>query len=141
MPGRYYLSALAQDAQGRWKPALLLSPEYAAEAALGTADSNIVMPGFTDGQPDAPFCLMIVQAKNHQALNSVPSVYLMPEFPLDAKVSAMHGPTRTQLRNRLQQVGINTSQFDGTDGYRDVLTLIAVNRLGNTGFNADAFTV
>lgn len=139
MAKRYYLSPLAQDSVGRWKPSLLLSAEWAAEAE--GKEANIVTSGFTAGQPDVSWCLLVVNAINHASLGAVSGVFLMPDITLDARLSTLSTTVRNNLLNRLTQLGVDVSGITTTTIFRTVLGRVAANRLNNTGFNADSFTV
>lgn len=64
---------------------------------------------------------------------------VLPDFPLDAKVGAMHSVTKTKMRNSLTKHGIPTSIADNADGFRDVVR--GIGKIVNPNFVEDAFDV
>jgi hypothetical protein len=64
---------------------------------------------------------------------------MLPDYPLDAKVNAMHQPTKVAMRNRLSARGVATEVMDNADGFRDIIEYIARVKLNNAGFSADNF--
>lgn len=137
MSSRYYLAPLAQNSKGQWRPSLLDSAAWASEVS---PEIDVMTSGFTDGQPHIPWCFCAVDAQNHQALSEVVGIDLLPDYPLDGRMSAMPQATRASLDASLEARSVDTSGVTGGDAYRDLLGAIATH-LGNTGFDADAFTV
>lgn len=63
----------------------------------------------------------------------------MPDFPLDAKLTAMQTNTRNQMIGRLAARGIDTSFVGSSDGFRDVIRSLGL--LHNQNFREDSFGV
>lgn len=78
-----------------------------------------------DGQPTTNWALAIIDAEDHTLADRDPDCILLPMFALDAKVSAMHTPTKNRMLTRLTAFGVDTGAFAGADGFRDI-----VNKLG-----------
>jgi hypothetical protein len=145
MAKRFYLCPLVQNSKGAWVPSIKDAPEFVEQ---GTPDGQggfvaphlqVITSGFTGGNPDVPWCLVVTNVRNHQSIGALAGVELFPDYPLDAKVQAMHGPTRAALREALDSRGVNVTKFDAADGFRDVIHEIARARLDNAGFDADNF--
>jgi hypothetical protein len=120
-----------RDDRNRRVPSIKLEPEFANDE---NASLNVVM-GDTDD-----YCLCVVNVKNHVALAAKRDVDLLPEFPLDSKVGAMHQATKLALRARLVARGLPGSVTDNADGFRDILNHVARTALANPGFDADNFS-
>jgi hypothetical protein len=73
------------------------------------------------GKPKGTKCLVRLATNNVARLVGATGVDLLPDFALDAKVSAMHTPTRVLMRAMLQRRGLNPGWLDNADGFRDVV--------------------
>lgn len=98
-----------------------------------------VIPVGPDGRPARPWCLALAAAASHGPLLADRRLDALPDFPLDGKVSSMHGPTRTAMALALQRRGIDTAFLQGTDGYREVVRTLG--RLLDPAFDENAFDV
>lgn len=131
---RYYTADLVKDARGRWIPAIK------DDVALQEGSLTVVTSDFdANGQPLVPWCLCVVEARDHATLGKKAKVDLLPDFALDSKVGSMHGPTKLAMRAALVARGLPGSLTDNADGYRDIIEGIARSKLNNAGFDADAF--
>jgi hypothetical protein len=135
MTQRFYISPLAQDSRNRWRPALLDSAAWVAEA--DGQINRIMTSGFTDGQPDISWSCCFIEAQNHAALGAVEGVYLMPDYSLDGRLSGMEAGAKVEMRTRLTALGVDMALIDNSNSYRDVLAQIA-GTLGNSEFEANS---
>ena len=67
---------------------------------------------------------------------NLPGVDRLPEFPLDAKVNAMHGPTKQAMESVFSRRGI-AKTYNDSDGFRSVIR--SLGREFDPNFNEDEF--
>lgn len=94
----------------------------------------------TPAVPVASWCLVVaelVDGAKWSLLDDNDDVDLLPEYPLDAAVSAMHLPTRNGMAAAMQARGIDTSFIGAADGFRDVINHLG--RIHEPAFDADSF--
>jgi hypothetical protein len=80
-----------------------------------------VIPSGADGKPLYSWALVIVAEKDHGKLLADNTIQALPDFPFDAKVSAMQTATKNMMTAKLKNRGIATDFIISTDGYRDVI--------------------
>lgn len=132
MPKRFYVDKLIEDPT---RPGRLI-PSLAAGWVREEGDSyNLI----ADEQVVGADCFLIVSTKNHRAFEGKPDAIMLPDYPLDAKVNAMHQATKVAMRGRLVNRGIPADVMDNADGFRDVVEYICRVKLNNPGFSADSF--
>lgn len=90
-----------------------------------------------DGRPVFPYCLCVVEAKNHMPLRLRPNVDALPEVSLDNRMSAVSQAARARLDDAMARRKIPTTGFAVAEGYRDVIRLLG-KRLDST-FDPDNF--
>lgn len=73
------------------------------------------------GQPTHPFVLAIIKTANIGRLMSDKGIDLLPDFPLDGKMSAMKKNTKNKMVDALAKYGVSIS---GADGFRDAIRTI-----------------
>lgn len=131
MTRRYYLSRvdLVPDGESGDMMTKLKASDYGQVLA-----SNIKLN--QDGTLAFPWALCVVEAKNHAALLADPDIMGFPVYALDAKVSAMHGPTKTAMVNALAARGINTAFIGSADGFREVIRTLG--RMHNPAFDENS---
>ncbi len=107
----------------------------------GLPGINVVdlIPTGPDGRPIKDFSLARVGGANIMPALSASGVDPFPDFPLDAKLSAMQNATRANLKARLEARGFDGSIADNADGFRDMVR--AVGQSMEPSFNEDAFDV
>jgi hypothetical protein len=129
---RYYLSEIVQDASGVIAPA-------AAESGLNYVVLYPPDDPATGLPPIGGRCLVLVSGANHAAALADARNDALPDFPLDAKVSALKTSTRVAARQALQRRGFDVSAIDNADGFRDVIR--AVGRQLDAHFDENNFDV
>lgn len=85
------------------------------------------------------FVLCIVGAANQAPLLADNTLDALPDFPKDAKMSAMQNATKARFRQVLTRRGFDPAIADNADGYRDALR--AIGQTFAPGFNEDSFDV
>lgn len=137
----------------RYAVCKIVGDGQSADTAFRVALKDVVIPGegipafnvvqFINldpqtGQPVTPwgFCVARpIPGGNWNLARGNPDIDLLPEYPLDAAVEAMHLPTRQGMAVALVARNIATDFIGAADGFRDV-----VNHLGRTqepAFEAD----
>lgn len=91
-----------------------------------------------DGSLLFPWALAASSGETWALVSGNADITLLPDYPLDAAVSAMHLPTRNALGAALQARGIDVSVLGIADGYRDVINYLG--RLHNPAFSVDNFS-
>lgn len=91
------------------------------------------------GLPTKTFGFALVASADMARFKDDPEIDVLPDFPLDGKIAAMHGPTKTALKAMLTKHGIASSYADNADGFRDVIR--AIGKEINTTFVEDSFDV
>ncbi len=94
-----------------------------------------VMPGDPE---TGTWALVLVAGRNLGFLNGVPGVDVLPDFPKDGRLSAMHQPTKARMEEALLRRGL-VVRTDGVRGYREILR--EVGRKNDPSFDEDAFDV
>lgn len=128
---RYVISPIVGDGS--------MDNPYRAKVQDMVTNCTAEIPTGDDGRPTSDWCLALVAAPNLGAIIADPEIDLLPDFSKDAKISSMHGPTKTAMLNALQRRGFPKAQFDGVDGFREVLR--TVGRRLNPNFHEDSFDV
>lgn len=77
--------------------------------------------------------LCILETENLGQAMSDPDIVVLPQYALDAKVSAMHTPTKTAMVNALKRRGIPTDWIGNADGFREVIRTLG--KMQNPGFD------
>lgn len=91
------------------------------------------------GLPTSSWALVLVSGANHLPLLLDPQVDALPDFPKDAKVSAMHLATKTAMRDAIARRGLDLGFADNADGFREVIR--GIGRALNANFHEDNFDV
>ena len=91
------------------------------------------------GLPLRDWTLVIVDTDDHAPLMSDPRIDALPDFPLDGKVSSINTAAKNAMLAAMTRRGIDTAGVTGTDGYREVITLIGM--AANNEFNVNSFAV
>lgn len=132
MSKRYYISKIVGTGSevDPFRPKVA---DYGVSWA-GSIESNPIT-----GKPVYPDCMVIVATVNHGVLMADPVIDAMPDFPLDGKLSAINTGTKTAMLNALTARGFDVTGLGNTDGYRDVLQKIGLQR--SPAFNIDNFDV
>jgi hypothetical protein len=73
------------------------------------------------GQLIDAWSLCIVESENIAPAMSDSDVIVLPQYSLDAKVSAMHTPTKTAMVNAMKKLAIPTDWIGNADGFREVI--------------------
>lgn len=120
---RYYICKVIGD--GLTPESSLRSPiENVIDPITGAKAFGSVSVIATDpitGQPVHPWTLTVAVGQKHGLLSNHPDVDPLPDYPFDAKLSAMHLPTKTQMIEKMQLRGIDTGFITNADGFRDVI--------------------
>lgn len=121
---RYYLTTLRANSFGELEPDLAgASVSYTAAMAPNAKAGDSV--------------LVLVAAPDHRALLASSRLDALPDFPLDAKLTAMQSITRSAMATVLQnRLGLDTA---GSDGFRDVIR--AAGRKLDPNFSENNFDV
>lgn len=120
MAKRYYLSSIIGDGtdDNPYRPAI--------------ADYNVSWAGAIEtdpnGRPLHADCLVIVNTEDHVALRRDARIDAMPDFALDGKMSAINNVVKTAMTNALRRRGFDVSGISNTDGYREALQQIGLQR-------------
>jgi hypothetical protein len=133
---QYYLSKLVQDDVPpgglQWRPKIA--------RFVGVNVAAVIPVDPVTGKPLKDWCLCIVAARNHAQFRNDPDIDDLPDFPPDAKVSAMQKATKDRMMLNMRKRGIDDSVVDGADGYREVIRHIG-RATGYPDFNEDNFDV
>lgn len=137
---RYYVCKVIGDG---------LEPETAFRPAIADiVDPKTGQPAFSysvvigndaAGRPTKDWCLVLAAGKDHRLVAGSPDIDALPDYPLDAKMSAMHAPTRSAAVAKLQARGIDTSRFANADGYRELVRALGQDQ--DPSFHEDKFDV
>lgn len=132
MSKRYYISNLVGtgDETDPFRPKI---------ADYGVSWAGSIPSDPITGRPLHPDCMVIVATPNHGRLMADAAIDAMPDFPLDGKLSAITNTTKTAMFNALTRRGFDTSGLTNTDGYKEVLQKIGLQR--SPVFNIDNFDV
>lgn len=129
---RYYISQIVGDGSDN-------DPYRAAVGDNAGIRVVSVIPTGPDGRPTTAWALCLVGAKDHAALRADPRNDMLPDFPLDGKVSAINNATKNAMLTRLRARGIDESFVTNTDGYREVIR--GLGRQLDSNFSEDKFDV
>lgn len=91
------------------------------------------------GIPTLGYGFALVSSKDMARFRSDRDIDVLPDFPLDGKLTALHGPTKAAMKSALAKHGIAATIVDGADGFRDVVR--EIGRTVNPAFIEDAFDV
>lgn len=91
------------------------------------------------GKPIYDWALCVVEAKAHAKLIADPAIDALPDYAMDAKVSAMHTPTKTAMKAALAKRGIETDWVNNADGFREVIRNLG--KLHDARFDENDFDV
>lgn len=137
MARRYYLTTLIgantyadpirTTIEARIRELQVADPAYAA--SIATAMPANARPGDT--------VLALLNVPDHTPFLADPRNDPLPEFPLDGRVAAIHGPTKAAMVAAMERRRIPTDDVDRADGFRDVIR--SLGRRGKPEFNEDAF--
>lgn len=132
MSKRYYISKIigTGDETDPFRPKVA---DYGV-AWVGSIESDPIT-----GRPLHVDCVVLVSTANHAVLKGDPDIDAMPDFPLDGKMSAVTAGIKNGMFDALTARGFDVSGLGQTDGYRDVLQQIGLQR--SPVFNIDNFDV
>lgn len=114
--------------------------ERAIDAGEAGTDAtfSVVSKINPDGTLGHPYALVVVEARRHNALIAHPDNYVLPEFPLDARIGVIHAATKTTMRNALAQRGFPLETLDDdNDSFRGLVR--AIGRAIQPAFDETAF--
>lgn len=132
MSKRYYISKIVGtgDEFDPFRPKI---------ADYGVSWSGSIPSDPVTGHPLHSDCMVIVATPNHAVLKGDPDIDAMPDFPLDGKLSAITTGTKTAMFDALTARGFDVSGLGNTDGYREALQKVGLQR--SPDFNIDNFDV
>lgn len=136
MAKRYYIARVVQDPTGAYGSAVanVVDP---GTGMLAFATTSKIATDPNTGLPLHDWCLTIAAGPNHGVVAGNPDIDALPAYPLDARVSAMHTPTRNAMAARMQARGIDPAFIGLADGFRDVLDHLG--RIHDPAFTVDDF--
>lgn len=114
---RYYICDIIGDGTE-------FNPFRPAVADYNVPWSGMIKSDPVTGQPLSPFALVIVGGNKHVDILKDSRIDSMPDFPLDAKVSGMHKPTKDVMVTALARRGIPVDFLSTVDGYREVIRTV-----------------
>lgn len=137
---RYYVCKIIGDGiepETAFRPAIhdIIDPSTGMRAF----DYSAAIVTDENGQPVSDWCLVIAAGRDHKLAANNPDIDQLPDYPLDAKIAAMHTPAKNQAMARLQSRGINTGKFANADGYRDLIR--GLGKEHDANFSEDSFDV
>ncbi len=83
------------------------------------------------------WCMVVLQAADHTALLADPDSAALPDFSLDAKLSALSVSAKQSITNALSKFSISGASTKNTDSYRT--TIESIGRKLDATFTANAF--
>ena len=92
----------------------------------------------TTGKYSRMECLVLVDAPNHTEIIKDTRASVMPDFPLDGKLSAMRSQTLTAMNTAATNRGYSVT-WGSADAYRDVVR--SLGKQLNPNFSEDNFDV
>lgn len=133
----------------RWiisKIELVQDPDLGGYYRMAIQKYNDLKYGFGEipvdpdtGIPTLGWGFALVSSNDMARFKNDKDIDVLPDFPLDAKVGAMHAATKASMRSALVKYGIPTSISDNADGFRDVIR--GIGRKVNPNFVEDSFDV
>lgn len=131
MAKRYYVAEIIGDGSmdNPYRPAV----EDYGVAWAGAIETDVA------GKPIHRDCLVLVSTDNHAQLRADSRIDAMPDFALDGKMSAINNVVKTAMINALRRRGIDVSGLTNTDGYREALQQIGMQR--SAAFDIDKLDV
>jgi len=128
---RYYLSPIIGDGSSfdAYRPKL---------AEYGVSHVALI-PSDAAGHPTATWALCLVDAPNHAALIADPALRVLPDFPLDGRLTALSPSGRTAAEAAVTHFGIATDTLDFSNGYRELIR--SIGRRLIPSFNENNFDV
>jgi len=134
MAKRYYLCNIIGDGSDD-NP---FRPAVADYDTAGVSWSGVFQRD-PSGRPIHADCLVIVDTEDHSLLRRDAHLDPMPDFSLDGKMSAINKVVKTAMTNALKRRGFDVSGITNTDGYREALQQIGMQRSG--AFDIDKLDV
>lgn len=114
---RYFLSPIVGDGS-------IDNPYRAAVQDYPCNVSAVIPSDPTTGKPLYDWALCIVAAPNQTPLLKDNSLGPLPDFPLDAKMSAMAQASSQAMDATLRRFGVNLAGVNTSDGYRQAIRSI-----------------
>lgn len=136
-----------------------MNPRYYLTDIVGTGEADVdeyraalmdygvsVQAGFPcdteTGAPLRDWTLAIVKADDHAPMIADARADVLPDYPLDGKVSGISSVAKAAMLAAMERRGIDTSEVDGTDAYREVIRAIGNAANATTAaFNENSFSV
>lgn len=134
MAKRYVMSTLVEHPDPFGQVTTL--PFVVTQNPSGVA---IIFPTNNQGNYVKNWAFCIVADRNIGRIIADSRNHVLPDFPLDGKISALHTPTKNQMLRDMEARGINTDFVRNADGYREVIR--AIGRALQEFFNENFFDV
>lgn len=95
-------------------------------ADSGAAGDNVKFTSTIAIAPDGTlpyqYALMMVDCPDHGPFIADPGNFALPDYPYDAQIAMMYGPTKDALRKGLKDRGFALESFDdNSDSYRGLI--------------------
>lgn len=126
MSKRYYISKIEIIETDEGREVRCVAGKYGTLVA-----QNIELD--QNGDPIADWALCVLESDNHAAAIADKDVTPLPQYSLDAKVSAMHTPTKSAMVNAFKARGITTDWIGNADGFREVVRTLG--KMHNPAFD------
>lgn len=135
MSKRYYICNIIGDGTmfNSYRPAVA---NYGV-AWVGSIENHTSGPDI--GKPKYPDCLVLVSTINHAQLLNKPGIDPLPNFPGDGKLAGIATVTKSAMFGMLTARGFDTTGLTNTDGYKEALQKIGLQR--SAAFNIDSFDI
>lgn len=129
---RYYACDLIGDGSmdDPYRPAIA---DYGANYVAAYPPQDV-----STGAYQGSHVLVLVNAVNHTKLMADAGADVLPDFPLDGKLSAMRTTTLKEMNTMLEGRGFSVT-WGNADGYRDVIR--SVGQQLDPNFHEDNFDV
>lgn len=114
---RYYICDIIGDGSEN-------NPYRPAVSDYGVSWAGTIKSDPVTGHPVLPYAFVVVGGNKHVEIQRDSRIDDLPDFPMDAKVSSMHKPTKDKMVEKLQKRGIPTAFLATADGYREVIRQI-----------------
>lgn len=128
---RYYLSPIIGT--GAWGDAYR---DVIADVP-GVTRKALIKTDPDTGAPLVPWALVQVSTANHSRIISDKRNAVLPDVPLDVKLTAIQSATKAAMKNDFARFGIPTALIDNADGYRDAIR--GIGSLLDPNFNENDF--